>query len=34
MDRTRRGEPLALPEWEDWASLFDNGVAAFVLFLV
>jgi hypothetical protein len=34
MDRTRRGEPLALPEWEDWASLFHNGVAAFVLFLV
>ncbi len=34
MDRTRRGEPPALPEWEDWGRLFHNGVAAFVIFLV
>ena len=25
---------MALPEWEDWGRLFDNGVAAFVLFPV
>lgn len=34
MNRTRRGEPMELPEWEDWRRLFFNGVAAFVIFLV
>jgi hypothetical protein len=34
VDRARRGEPLDLPEWEDWHRLFFNGVAAFVIFLV
>lgn len=34
VNRARRGEPLELPEWEDWRRLFINGVAAFVIFLV
>lgn len=34
INRARRGEPLELPEWEDWRRLFSNGVAAFVIFLV
>lgn len=34
VNRARRGEPLELPEWEDWRRLFLNGVAAFVIFLV
>lgn len=32
VNRARRGEPLELPEWEDWRRLFFNGVAAFVIF--
>ncbi|MCU0793510.1 MAG: DUF4013 domain-containing protein [Opitutaceae bacterium] len=32
--RARRGEPLELPEWEDWGRLFYNGVPVFVIFLV
>lgn len=34
LNRARRGEPVELPEWEDWRRLFFNGVAAFVIFLV
>lgn len=34
VNRARRGEPLELPEWEDWRRLFFNGVATFVIFLV
>lgn len=34
MNRARRGEPLDLPEWEDWGRLFYNGVPVFVMFLV
>lgn len=34
VNRARRGEPLDLPEWEDWRRLFTNGVAAFVIFAV
>ena len=33
-NRARRGEPLELPEWEDWGRLFHNGVPVFVIFLV
>ncbi len=32
MNRARRGEPVELPEWEDWRRMFFNGVAAFVIF--
>ncbi len=34
VNRARRGEPVELPEWEDWRRLFFNGVAAFVIFAV
>lgn len=34
IERARRGEAVALPEWEDWRRLFTNGVAAFVIFVV
>lgn len=34
MNRARRGEPLEMPEWEDWGRLFHNGVATFAIFLV
>lgn len=30
--RARRGEPIELPEWEDWGRLFHNGVPIFVIF--
>ncbi len=33
-NRARRGEPLELPEWEDWGRLFYNGIPVFVIFLV
>ena len=33
-NRARRGEPLELPEWEDWGRLFYNGVPVFVIFVV
>lgn len=34
MNRARRGEPLELPEWDDWGRLFHNGIPFFVIFLV
>jgi small-conductance mechanosensitive channel len=34
VNRVRRGEPAELPEWEDWARLFHQGVAAFAIFVV
>ena len=34
INRARRGEPLDLPEWDDWRRLFTNGVAAFMVFVV
>jgi Protein of unknown function (DUF4013) len=34
VNRARRGEPLELPDWDDWRRLFVNGVAAFVIFTV
>lgn len=34
ISRARRGEPVELPDWDDWARLFVNGVPAFILFLV
>ncbi len=33
-NRARRGEPLELPEWEDWGRLFYNGVPVFMIFVV
>lgn len=33
-NRARRGEPIELPEWEDWGRLFHNGVPVFVIFMV
>lgn len=33
-NRVRRGEPLELPEWEDWGRLFTQGIPVFVIFLV
>lgn len=34
INRARRGEPLELPEWEDWGRLFTQGIPVFVIFLV
>jgi hypothetical protein len=34
VNRARRGEPLELPDWEDWGRLFTQGVPVFVIFLV
>lgn len=30
----RAGEPIHLPEWEDWSELFINGVFFFILFAI
>lgn len=34
VNRARRGEPLELPDWDDWGRLFSQGVPVFVIFLV
>ncbi len=34
LNRARRGEPIELPDWEDWGRLFAQGVPLFVIFLV
>jgi len=34
IDKARRGDEIAFPEWGDWRRLFVNGVAAFVIFLI
>ena len=34
VQRARRGEALQFPEWTEWARLFTNGIAAFLIFLV
>jgi hypothetical protein len=34
VDRARRGEPWRLPDWDDWQQLFNQGVTAFILFVL
>lgn len=33
IDRARRGDELAMPDWEDWRRLWSHGIVAFVIFL-
>lgn len=33
IDRARRGDDLAMPDWEDWRRLWSHGIVAFVIFV-
>jgi len=34
VERTRRGEVMVFPEWEDWRALFSTGFVFFMIFVV